>query len=130
MVFSAALMTIMQTNQFQKLDFEVVQAIDGSSMSIDISLPSLYARATIGSLNEGGYCDTEILDAETSELTYWQHHEFSTSSELDAVLTNFFHKLRDLPTTGTPTRSFELPLADKKIRLNALLDPLLTAAGQ
>ena len=113
------------------MEFEIVQALDGNSMYIDISLPSLYARATIGSLNDGGYCDTEILDAETGELTYWQHHEFRTSLELNAVLTDFFHKLRGLPTpTSVPTLSFELPLADKNIRLNALLEPLLAAAGQ
>ena len=100
-------------------------------MYIDISHPSFYARATIGSLNEGGYCDTEILDAETGEMTYWQHHEFTSSFDLNTVLTVFFQRLRDLPTpTGVPTLSFELPLTDKNIGLNALLGPLLTAAGQ
>ena len=120
----------MQTNQLQKMEFEIVQAVDGSSMYIDISHPSFYARATIGSLNEGGYCDTEILDAETGEMTYWQHHEFTSSLDLNAVLTAFFQKLRNLPVIGTPTLSFELPLSDRSVRLNALLEPLLTAAGQ
>lgn len=123
----------MQANQLQRMEFEIVQAVDGNSMYIDIiSRISFYARATIGSLDRGqGYCDTEILDWETSELTYWRHHEFSTSLELGALLTAFFHKLRDLPTPiSVPTLSFELPLTDKSIRLNALLEPLLTAAGQ
>lgn len=119
----------MQTNQLQKMEFEVVQAIDGNSMYIDISHPSFYARATIGSLNEGGYCDTEILDAETGEMTYWQHHEFTSSLDLNTVLTAFFQKLRDLPADGTPTLSFKLPLSDKNVSLDAFLEPLLSVAA-
>ena len=121
----------MQTNQLQKMELEIVQAANGSSMYIDISLPSFYVRAAIGSQNAGGYCDTEILDADTGEMTYWQYHEFSTSLELNSVLTVFSQKLHDLPTpANTPTLSFELPLSDKSIRLNDFLEPLLTAAGR
>lgn len=58
----------MQTNQLQKMELEIVQAANGSSVYIDISLPSFYVRAAIGSLDEDqGYCDTEILDAEAGK---------------------------------------------------------------
>ena len=113
------------------MNFEIVQASDGNSIYIDIiSQPCFYARATIGSQYEGGYCDTEILDCETGEMTYWQHYEFITSLELNAVLVVFFQKLHDLPTPANPpTLPFELPLSDKNVRLEALLEPLLTVAA-
>ncbi len=122
---------MMQTNKLQKMEFEIVQASDGSSLSIDIALPLSLARATIGRLGTGrGYCDMEILDTETQETTHWQHQEFGNSRDLAAALTKFFKKLRDLPMeTGAETVSFELPLADRNVTLNALLEPLLTVAA-
>ena len=120
------------TNKLQQAEIEIVQAPDGGSMYIDIiSLPDFYARTTIGSISNGqGYCDTEILDAETGRLTYWQHHEFDHSADLNAILMAFFEKLRDLSAPASaPALSFELPLSDKNVRLDALLEPLLTAAG-
>ena len=123
-------MNTMQTNQFQKLDFEIVQARDGNSMYLDISLPSFMARATIGSLDRGrGYCDTEILNAETSENIQWQHQEFSSSQELNSILTDFFQKLHDLPADDIPAVSFKLPLSDKNVSLDAFLEPLLSVAA-
>ncbi len=121
---------MMQTNNLQRMEFEIVQAPDGGSLYIDISLPSLCARATIGSLNEGGYCDTEMLDTETGEMTYWQHHELSSAADLNAILTTFFEKVRDLPSPASaPAFSFDLLLSDRTVNVNALLEPLLTAAG-
>jgi hypothetical protein len=122
---------MMQPNKLQKLEFEIVQASDGSSLSIDIGLSSSLARATIGRLGTGrGYCDTEILDTETQKTTHWQHQEFGSSTDLAAALTKFFKKLRDLPTEmDAQTVSFELPLADRNVTLNALLEPLLTVAA-
>jgi hypothetical protein len=122
---------MIQTNNLQKMDIEIVQAPDGSSLYIDISLPAALARATIGRLGtDQGYCDTEILDIATEETTYWHHQEFGSSTDLAAELTAFFGKLRDLPASANaPTFSFELPLADKSVSLNALLEPLLAVAA-
>ena len=120
-----------QTNNLQKMEIAIVQAPDGGSLYIDISLPSALARATIGQLGTNqGYCDTETVDTETEETTYWQHQEFSSATELNGILTAFFEKLRDLPSpTNIPAFSFDLPLSDRAVSVTALLEPLLTAAG-
>lgn len=119
-------------NNLQKIQFETVQAPDGSSMYMDLALPDHLARVTVGQIDGGrGYCDTEIFNTETEERVQWQHQEFGSASELNAALMDFFSRLRDLPgvqlsTDGTP---FMLPLADQNVRLEALLKPLLAAAG-
>ena len=121
----------MQTN-FQKIQFEAVQASDGQSMRLDLSLPSYMARAAVGRLGTGqGYCDTEILNTETEETLHWQHQEFGSAAELNAALTDFFSRLRDLPDAGVPADgpSPTLPSADQTLRLNALLQPLLAVAA-
>jgi len=122
---------MMQTN-FQKIQFEAVQASDGQSMRLDLSLPSYMARATVGRLGTGqGYCDTEILNTETEETLHWQHQEFGSAADLNAVLTDFFSRLRDLPDAGVLAgdRASMPPLADQYLRLNALLEPLLAVAA-
>lgn len=113
------------------MELGIVQAPDGGSLYIDISLPSALARATIGRIGTNqGYCDTEIFGTETEETTYWQHHEFSSATDLNGILTVFFEKLRDLPSPiNIPAFSFDLPLSDRSVSVNALLEPLLTAAG-
>lgn len=120
-----------RTNNLQKMEIEIVQAPDGNSLYIDISLPAALARATIGRIGTNqGYCDTEILDTETEGTPYWQHQEFSSAADLNGILTVFFEKLRDLPTTtNIPAFSFDLPLSDRTVSVSALLEPLLTAAG-
>jgi len=120
----------MQTN-FQKIQFEAVQASDGHSMRLDLSLPAYLARVTVGRLGTGqGYCDTEILNTETEEMIHWQHQEFGGAADLNAALTDFFSRLRDLPDAdlSTDDTSPALPSADQNIRLNALLQPLLAVA--
>lgn len=121
----------MQTN-FQKIQFEAIQASDGHSMRLDLTLPSYMARVTVGRLGTGqGYCDTEILNMETEETIHWQHQEFGGAAELNAALTDFFSRLRDLPETEPLADGAVLTLspADQNIRLNALLQPLLTVAA-
>jgi hypothetical protein len=121
----------MQTNNFQRMEFEVVQAADGSSMYVDVVLPSHLARVTVGRLGAGrGYCDTEIVNTETEETLHWQHQEFDSSRDLSMALTSFFSKLRALPApTDAPAHAFELPLADKNVDMNGLLAPLLAIAA-
>lgn len=81
----------MQANNFQKMELEVVQAPDGSSMYIDVALPSHLARVTVGRLDGGrGYCDTEIVNPKTEETLHWQHQEFERSLDLNTALTHFF----------------------------------------
>ncbi len=121
----------MQTN-FQKIQFEAVQTPDGHSMHMDISLPAYMARVTVGRLGtDKGYCDTEVLNTETEDTIHWQHQEFGSAAELNAALTDFFSRLRDLPDADLSTdgTSPTLPSADQNIRLNALLQPLLTVAA-
>lgn len=97
-------------------------------MYMDLTLPGHLARVTVGQVDEGrGYCDTEILNTETEETVEWQHQEFGGAAELNAVLTDFFARLRDLPDTGP---AFMLPLADHTVRLPSLLRPLLAVAGE
>ena len=116
-------------NNIQTIHFETVQAPDGSSMYMDLALPGHLARVTVGQVEGNrGYCDTEILNTETEETVQWQHQEIGSASELNAVLTNFFARLRVLPGT-IPGATFVLPLADQDVRLNSLLEPLLAAAG-
>ena len=118
---------MMQTN-FQKIQFEAVQASDGQSMRLDLSLPSYMARATVGRLGTGqGYCDTEILNTETEETLHWQHQEFGSAAELNATLTDFFSRLRDLPDAKVSANNATPALSstDQEIRLNTLLQPLL-----
>ncbi len=123
----------MQTN-FQKMEFEIVQAPDGGSLTLDIVMPVYLARVTLGRLGTGeGYCDTEIIEIEMEKTIHWQHQEFSRSEELKAALMDFFGKLRDLPSsqeTPAETHAFELPLTDRSVNLNALLEPLFTVAGR
>ena len=122
----------MPINNLQKIQFETVQAPDGTSMFMDLTLPGHLARVTVGQVGAGrGYCDTEILNTETEETVEWQHQEFGSAPELNAALTGFFSRLRDLPDAGLPTDSttFMLPLADQNVRLTSLLAPLLAAAG-
>ena len=119
-------------NNLQTIHFETVQAPDGDSMYMDLTLPNYMARVTVGQIDgDRGYCDTEILDMETEERVEWQHQEFGSASELNAVLAGFFSRLRDLPGAESPTdgTSFMLPLAGQNVRLNSLLEPLLAAAG-
>ena len=114
------------------MEFEIVQAPDGNSMYLDIVLPAHLARVTVGRLGTGqGYCDTEIMDVATEKTIHGQHQEFSRSEELKAVLTDFFGHLRDLSGQGKPaeTHAFELPLTDRSVNLNALLEPLFAVAG-
>ncbi len=115
----------MQTD-FQKIQFEAVQAPDGQSMRLDLTLPDYMARVTVGHLGtETGYCDTEVLNVETEELIHWQHQDFSSAAELNTALTDFFSRLRDLPEVKTSASA-----PDQNIRLDTLLQPLLaTAAG-
>ena len=118
---------MMPTN-FQKIQFEAVQAPDGHSMRLDLTLPSYMARATVGRLGTGqGYCDTEILNTETEETIHWQHQEFSEAAELNAVLIDFFSRLHDLP--DAEGAALTPPSADQNIRLNVLLQPLLAIAN-
>lgn len=121
----------MQTD-FQKIQFEAVQAPDGQSMRLDLSLPDYIARVTVGHLGaDTGYCDTEVLNVETEELIHWQHQEFSSAAELDAALTNFSSRLRDLPNArSSDDGSVPAPrAADPDIRLKTLLWPLLIDAA-
>jgi len=122
---------MIQANNLQRMEIEIVQAPDGSSLYIDISLPAALARATIGRLGtDQGYCDTEILDTATEETTYWNHQEFSSATDLNGILTAFFEKVRDLPSPASiPAFSFDLPLSDRSVSVNALLEPLLNVAG-
>ncbi len=114
----------MPTNNFQKIQFEAVQAPDGQSMYMDLSLPKYLARVTIGSIGTGtGYCDTEIINTETEETTHWQHQEFDSAMDLNAALTEFFSRLRDLPDA-------EVPALNQHLRLNTFLKPLLAVAAQ
>lgn len=113
----------MQTD-FQKIQFEAVQAPNGQSMRLDLSLPGYMARVTVGHLGmDTGYCDTEVLNVETEELIHWQHQEFSSAAELNAALTDFFSRLRDLPEVKASASA-----TDQNIRLDTLLQPLLAAA--
>ena len=121
----------MQTN-FQKIQFETLQASDGQSMRLDFSLPSYRTRATVGHLGTGqGYCDTEIFNTETGETLHWQHQEFGSAAELNAVLTDFFSCLRDLPDAEAPQGDIASvpPLSDQDLRLDALLQPLLAVSA-
>ena len=122
----------MQTD-FQKIQFEAVQAPDGQSMRLDLSLSDYMARVTVGHLGtDTGYCDTEILNTETEETIHWQHQEFGSAAELNAALTDFFSRLRDLPDVrssegdAVQTR----PAAAPDIRLKTLLWPLLIDAAK
>ena len=121
-------------SHFPRMGFEIVQAPNGESLYLDITLPSHLARVTLGRLgNSQGYCDTEILDTDSAEAIHWQHQEFSRAEELEAALADFFAKLRALPTGQTPTaeaHAFELPLADRSVRLQTLLQPLLATADR
>lgn len=121
----------MQTNNFQRMELDVVQAPDGSSLYANIALPSHLARVTVGRLGiEQCYCDTEIVNTETEETIHWQHQEFGSSQDLNTALTHFFSELRALPaSTDTPVHAFELPLADRSVGLNGLLEPLLAAVA-
>lgn len=118
-------------NNLQTIHFETVQAPDGSSMYMDLTLPGHLARVTVGQVDgRRGYCDTEILNTETEETVQWQHQEIGGESELNAVLTDFFARLRDLPDTAPAAgATFTLPLAGHTVRLNSLLRPLLAVAG-
>ena len=119
-------------NNLQTIHFETVQAPDGGSMYMDLTLPSYLARVTVGQLDVGrGYCDMEILNTETEETVEWHHQEFGSAPELNAALTGFFSRLRDLPDADHPADGtpFMLPLAGQDVRLNSLLAPLLAAAG-
>ncbi len=121
----------MQTD-FQKIQFEAVQASDGQSMRLDLSLPAYLARVTVGRLGKGqGYCDTEILNTETEEMIHWQHQEFGDPEELNAALTDFFFRLHDLPDAEAPAdgTTLTIPSPDQDIRLNALLQALLAVAA-
>ena len=114
----------MQTD-FQKIQFEAVQAPDGQSMRLDLTLPDYMARVTVGHLGtDTGYCDTEILNIETEETIHWQHQEFGSAAELDATLTDFFTRLRDLPDANISAHA-----ADQNTRLDVFLAPLLAAAA-
>ena len=122
----------MQTD-FQRIQFEAVQAPDGQSMRLDLSLSDYMARVTVGHLGTNtGYCDTEILNTETEETIHWQHQEFGKEAELNAALTDFFSRLRDLPDVrsseggSVQTR----PASDPNIRLKTLLWPLLVDAAK
>jgi len=115
---------MMQTD-FQKIQFEAVQAPDGQSMRLDLSLTDYMARVTVGHLGtDTGYCDMEVLNIETEELIYWQNQEFSSAAELNAALTDFYTRLRDLPEVKASA-----PATDQNIRLDTLLQPLLAAAA-
>ena len=96
-------------------------------------MPTHLARVTVGRLGTGeGYCDTEILEIDTEKTAHWQHQEFNRSEELKAVLTDFFGKLRDLPTSPeapAESHAFVLPLTDRSVTLNALLEPLFAVAA-
>ena len=118
-------------NNIQTIHFETVQAPDGNSMYIDLTLLGHLARVTVGQVDgRRGYCDTEILNTETEEAVEWQHQEIGGESELNAVLTGFFARLRDLPDTAPAAgATFTLPLAGHTVRLNSLLRPLLAVAG-
>lgn len=72
------------------------------------------------------------MNTETEETVQWQHQEFGSAAELNAALTDFFSRLRDLPDDGgsTDSTTFMLPLADHNVRLNSLLKPLLAVAGE
>ena len=122
----------MMLNDPQTVQFETVQAPNGSSMYMDLALPNHIARVTAGQLDAvRGYCDTEILNTETEEAVERQHHEFSSAPELNAILADFFSHLRDLPDAGLPMdgATFMLPLADQNVRLNSLLVPPRAAGG-
>lgn len=55
-------------------------------------------RATVSRLGMGrGYCETGILNSGAEETLHWQHQEFGSAVELNATLTDFFSRLRDLP---------------------------------
>ncbi len=120
----------MQTD-FQKIQFEAVQAPDGQSMRLDLTLPNYVARVAVGHLGtDKGYCDTEILNTETEEMIHWQHQEFGSAAELNAALTDFFSRLHGLPDVrssyGGSLQTH--PAAVPNIRLKTLLQPLLAAA--
>ncbi len=122
----------MQTD-FQKIQFEAIQAPDGQSMRLDLTLPDYMARVTVGHLGtDTGYCDTEILNIETEETIHWQHQEFGTAAELDATHTDFSSRLHALPDVrrseggSVQTR----PAAAPDIRLKTLLWPLLVDAAK
>ncbi len=118
----------MQTD-FQKIQFEAVQAPDGQSMRLDLTLPDYMARVTVGHLGtDTGYCDTEILNIETEETIHWQHQEFSSAAELNAALTDFFSRLRDLPDAKTSAKT-SAQAVDQNTRLDVFLAPLLAAAA-
>lgn len=119
-------------NNLQTIHFETVQAPDGGSMYMDLTLPGYLARVTVGQADKGrGYCDTEILNTETEETLQWQHQEFDDVQELNAVLTEFFARLRDLPDAAPAGgATFMLPLAGHTVRLPSLLRPLLAVAGE
>ena len=122
----------MQTD-FQKIQFEAVQAPDGQSMRLDLSLSDYMARVTVGHLStDTGYCDTEILNTETEETIHWQHQEFGSAAELNAALTDFFTRLRDLPNVeGSDGGSTQArPASVPDIHLKTLLWPLLVDATQ
>ena len=94
----------MQTN-FQKMEFEIIQAPDGTSIYLDIMLPAHLARVTVGRLGTGqGYCDTEIMDIGTEKTIHWQHQEFSRSEELKATLTDFFVNCTASPPKRCPLK--------------------------
>lgn len=86
----------MQTN-LHRIPFEAVQAPDGQSMRLDLSLSDYMARVTVGHLGTGrNYCDTEILSIDTEQTVHGEHHEFEGAHELRDALTKFFAYLRDL----------------------------------
>ena len=122
----------MQTD-FQKIQFEAVQAPNGQSMRLDLSLPDYMARVTVGHLGtDKGYCDTEILNTDTEETIHWQHQEFDNAAELNAALPDFSSRLHDLPDIrssdggSVQTR----PASAPDIRLKTLLWPLLVDAAK
>lgn len=122
----------MPINNIQIVRFETVQAPDGGSMYMDLTLPNYMARVTVGQLDaDRGYCDMEILNTETEETVEWQHQEFGSVAELNAALTGFFSRLRGLPDADISTggTSFIFPLAGQNVRLNSLLAPLIAADG-
>ena len=102
-----------QTATPQKMQFEIVQAPDGSGAYIDIDLPGYIARATIGRLGtKQGYCDTEVLDTDTGERVHYENQEFVSSAELNAVLTKFFSTLHSLPSPFASLPAFALLLSE------------------
>jgi len=111
------------------MNFEVVQAPDGSSAYIDIALPGYKTRATVGRLGmEQGYCDMEVLNTETEEAVHWQHQEFASSMVLNIARAGFVNTLGALPSAAVNSSAFALPLADKLVRLNGRLEPLFATA--